>query len=103
MPEPGRPDRAAFLAALDRITERAEAMGCRGYSHCRLCGQRNGSVEYHLSGWAWPEGFAHYIACHEVRPSVDFEHFVLAGQTTDIEDNLHGQNDETDRLDGGGF
>jgi hypothetical protein len=39
-----------------------------GISHCRICGQANGSVEL-TDGvrFIWPDGLAHYIETHNVR------------------------------------
>ena len=48
----------------------------RGHSHCRLCGCANGSREFRVDGWAWPEGFRHYVECHGVEPSPDFRAFI---------------------------
>jgi hypothetical protein len=39
-----------------------------GRSTCRICGIQNGSVEYSDGTYLWPEGFAHYIREHNVRP-----------------------------------
>jgi hypothetical protein len=39
-----------------------------GLSPCRLCGQDNGAMEYTDGVLAWPEGLAHYIEEHSVRP-----------------------------------
>jgi hypothetical protein len=76
VPSPAWDGRTAFLDALARAEARAEAMGFRGFSLCRLCGCRNGSVEYRLGDWRWPSGYRHYVADHDVRPSRDFERFI---------------------------
>lgn len=44
----------------------------RGYSTCRICGARNGSVCISDGTFVWPEGFAHYIREHQVRPPPAF-------------------------------
>lgn len=47
----------------------------RGYSYCRFqCGERNmGTHCFTADGsWVWPEGFAHYVEKHGVRPNKDF-------------------------------
>jgi hypothetical protein len=49
----------------------------RGVSGCRCCGQLNGSREYRYNGWAWPQGFRHYIEEHNVVPSKEFLKEVL--------------------------
>lgn len=70
-------DAVAFLAALEAVEKKAEIVGYRGWSNCRLCAQTNGSREFNIHSWVWPEGFRHYVAVHRVRPSVDFESFIL--------------------------
>lgn len=66
----------AFLEAFDRAEEIAEKVPASGYSYCRLCGCRNGSQQLLLDGWQWPEGFRHYVAVHQIRPSLEFESFI---------------------------
>jgi hypothetical protein len=68
--------RISFLIALDRVEANAERISSRGFSMCRLCHCRNGSRSYRFSDWEWPEGFRHYIAKHQVRPSAQFEQFI---------------------------
>ncbi len=77
-PEPDAewPQRAAFLDMLDRAEAEAQSVSYRGFSHCRLCGCRNGSQSFRLDVWEWPAGFRHYVAEHKVRPSPEFELFV---------------------------
>lgn len=48
------------------------AMGWRGWSICRICGIRNGSVCLADGDYVWPEGFAHYLKEHGVRPPAEF-------------------------------
>ena len=40
----------------------------KGDSTCRVCGAANGSLEYTDGTLLWPEGFAHYIREHGIRP-----------------------------------
>jgi hypothetical protein len=70
--------RIEFLQGLDRIEEAAQCMDWMGYSACRLCGQSNGASEFRAGRWVWPEGYRHYITEHLVRPTADFEAFVLS-------------------------
>jgi hypothetical protein len=49
-----------------------------GLSICRICGAKNGSVEYTDGVYAWPEGFAHYIDEHRLRPPSDIVSHALA-------------------------
>lgn len=76
IPEPRWVDREAFLASLDRVEQIADKTACRGYSPCRICGCRNGYLEFTLREWAWPAGFRHYVDEHHVRPSKEFQNFV---------------------------
>jgi len=68
--------RAAFLEILDRAESEAQRVSYRGFSHCRVCGCRNGSQSFRLDVWEWPSGFRHYVADHEVRPTPEFELFI---------------------------
>lgn len=68
--------RDAFLTRLDAVERIAPERHTKGFSLCRLCGEANGSSEYRMGGWRWPEGLRHYLADHGVRPSADFEAFV---------------------------
>jgi hypothetical protein len=41
-----------------------------GMSECRFCGAANGSAERSDGVYVWPEGLAHYVREHGVRPPV---------------------------------
>ena len=69
--------REPFLLCLDRAEADAERVAFRGHSFCRVCRCANGSEELRLSRWVWPAGYRHYVAEHSVRPSIDFEAFIL--------------------------
>ena len=56
-----------------------EVIGMRGFSICRICGIGNGSHEFHINDWYWPEGLRHYIEEHNVRPSDEFIKFIIEG------------------------
>jgi|SRR5215208_4033156 len=73
-------DKEVFLEALNYAEAFAEVTSYRGWSTCRLCGKHNGSVQFDLRGWTWPEGYRHYIEVHNVRPSPEFKAFVLKFQ-----------------------
>lgn len=77
MPDVVWPSRTNFLVRLDELEAAALGMDFMGHSLCRLCGCQNGASEFMAGGWTWPEGLRHYIAVHRVRPSRDFELFVL--------------------------
>nr|WP_299854515.1 hypothetical protein [Sphingomonas bacterium] len=68
--------RGEFVGQLRRVESVAERVSYRGFSLCRLCGARNGSIEFRHDKWCWPEGFAHYVESHDVRPSAGFEAFI---------------------------
>lgn len=71
------PERDRFLPLLDDVQKAARARYTKGMSTCRICGETNGSIEYELDEWKWPEGLRHYLSDHGVRPTADFEAFVL--------------------------
>ena len=39
-----------------------------GLSRCRLCGEINGAAELMDDAYIWPEGLAHYVREHSVKP-----------------------------------
>jgi hypothetical protein len=44
-----------------------------GHSACRLCDKsENGSADLTDGVYVWPEGFAHYVRQHNVKPPVEF-------------------------------
>jgi len=82
-----REERDHVVAYLKQ-TLKAETMGWMGCSECRLCreaaGPRdphcttrerweaNGSRDFGDGTYAWPEGYAHYVEVHAVKPPEDF-------------------------------
>lgn len=50
----------------------------RGHASCRVCGERNGSTDLTDGVWIWPEGLAHYLKEHGVRPPQEFVDHVLS-------------------------
>lgn len=50
-----------------------------GFSTCRICGKDNGTADFADWRYVWPEGFAHYIKDHAVRPPRAFVQHVLHG------------------------
>lgn len=49
----------------------------KGFSICRLCGSGNGSREFTLRGFTWPEGYLHYLQePHFVPPDPEFQQFI---------------------------
>jgi len=66
------------LAKLEaRVREEGRIRRCKGWSNCRICGCKNGSTEFEFKGWRWPVGFRHYVEEHNIRPSIDFQVFVM--------------------------
>lgn len=51
-------------------------MNFMGFSKCRCCGINNCTGEYYYQGWAWPEGFMHYLEEHKVEPTAAFMVFI---------------------------
>lgn len=75
-----------FLGALDvveRSTKTIQKHQYMGTSWCRICGCNNGTGEFYDArefadhGWRWPMGLRHYIAEHNVEPSVAFQCYVI--------------------------
>lgn len=50
----------------------------RGISPCRVCGCSNGSQCLTDGVYVWPQGLAHYVRAHNVRPPVAFVDHVKA-------------------------
>ncbi|MBD3408403.1 MAG: hypothetical protein GF411_19930 [Candidatus Lokiarchaeota archaeon] len=74
-PWDGQSDFVMMLGAVEnalKTSDLGKIVAYRGYSHCRICDQLNGSKEYHYNEWIWPQGFKHYIESHNVMPSQDF-------------------------------
>ncbi|MHA2427917.1 MAG: hypothetical protein ACXADB_07835 [Candidatus Hermodarchaeia archaeon] len=49
----------------------------KGWSDCRVCGKMNGSTEQTDGTYIWPDGFAHYIIEHNVKPPQEFIDHVI--------------------------
>lgn len=67
--------RAEFLACLDRVQSRLKPKVFRGMSPHRWTGEFNGSAEYQVDGWKWPEGYRTYLQAG-VLPTREFHHFI---------------------------
>jgi len=50
-----------------------------GWADCRMCGKHNGSRDYTDGVYVWPEGLAHYVREHQVKPPQEFVDHVLRG------------------------
>jgi hypothetical protein len=53
-----------------------------GVSPCRLCGAANGSAERTDGAYLWPEGLAHYLRDHGVRPPVSVIRHIIGRQAS---------------------
>ncbi|MCA1198866.1 hypothetical protein K9B35_12890 [Sphingomonas sp. R647] len=82
IPDTGWNGRSEFLIKLAALEAAGPYMDWMGFSCCRLCGKVNGASDYRAERWTWPEGYRHYIADHLIRPSREFEEFVLGVQST---------------------
>lgn len=71
-----RGEKATVLRYLDQ-GHIGEPICYMGSSTCRICGESNGSKEYTDGTYRWPEGFAHYLLEHGVKPAQEFIDHVL--------------------------
>jgi len=83
------PGKDQFLLKLQEKQKTAKVTAYRGMSHCRLpesdgcqCGDSNGYQEYEVTTAEgttvkWPEGFEHYVAVHNVKPSKEFYTIIM--------------------------
>lgn len=62
-------ERDLVIKYLERGVEKHQ---WRGSSTCRCCGRRNGSRCFTDGTYVWPEGLAHYLREHNVRPPAVF-------------------------------
>lgn len=76
-PLPLDSDTELFLERLAVVESKAERVGYRGYSWCRVCKKHNCSREFYFGDYCWPEGYSHYIKEHNVAVEPDFFHFIL--------------------------
>jgi hypothetical protein len=74
--------RSQFLTDLAKIQEskKVEVVTIKGQSKCRVCDEKIGTKAYQYKIGAiifqWPEGLAHYVEEHNVRPGLAFQDFV---------------------------
>jgi len=48
------------------------------------CGRHNGSAELADGTYCWPEGLAHYLEAHQVRPPEEFVEHVVSGRVSEL-------------------
>lgn len=74
--------RRQFLNDLAKIegSKKVEVVTCKGQSTCRCCDEKIGAkaLEYKVGQvvFQWPQGLAHYVEEHNVRPGLAFQDFV---------------------------
>ena len=71
-----KPVEPEFLEKLRKVQSLARVESYRGWSICRCCNKYNGSREYEYNGWAWPEGYEHYLIEHNVHPTPEFREMI---------------------------
>jgi hypothetical protein len=75
--------RREFLDALAKVQEskKVTVETYKGQSKCRCCDEKNGADEFSMKlgpiTTVWPEGLAHYIEIHNVRPGLAFQELIL--------------------------
>lgn len=75
--------RREFLTALAKVQEskKVTAHAYKGHSKCRCCDEKNGNQEFKMKigpiTTVWPEGLAHYVEAHNVRPGLAFQDLIL--------------------------
>jgi len=69
-------DPAVRAAAIEYLLDGDTYMECQGYSWCRFqCGIDDGEMGSRTltdGEYIWPEGYAHYLEQHDVKPPEDF-------------------------------
>lgn len=80
------------LRVISHLSAGMFAEGWFGYAMCRVCETENGAVCLSDGVWIWPEGYAHYVEKHAVRPPEGFVKYVL-----ETHDPLNGHRPELKR------
>lgn len=73
-------DPAERRAVADYLSSGTVLEVWRGFSPCRFCDVDNGFRDLTDGSYAWPEGLAHYLSDHGVRPPQEFVDHVLTRQ-----------------------
>lgn len=78
----GKKEFMLALRAVELSAKYTRQKAYKGWSECRCCKIQNGSESHFCSAlkseWEWPSGYMHYVAEHNVRPSLAFQEFILA-------------------------
>lgn len=48
----------------------------KGFSRCRICNCPNGSYTLYLNGYAFPNGYFHYIIKHNIEVPLEFQQMI---------------------------
>lgn len=64
------------LMILDYLQKGKVITTYRGWSTCRVCEKKNGSSDLSDGVYVWPEGYYHYIAHHNVKPTEEFLNYI---------------------------
>jgi hypothetical protein len=67
-----------FKAVLAHLSAGTRQDAYFGYHTCLLCGQDAGYQDLTDGVYVWPEGYAHYVQEHGVKPPQDFIDHVLS-------------------------
>ena len=70
------PERPVVLAYLRNGRVHEQWMG---WSDCRICGKENGTQCLTDGVFVWPEGLAHYVEAHSLRPDQSLVAHVMRG------------------------
>lgn len=69
-------DQTKIINKIKEIQKIGRVINYRGHSGCRLCGKMNGSKEYAIDHYVWPEGYLHYLKDHNVAVDKEFGEYV---------------------------
>jgi hypothetical protein len=58
-----------------------EEIQYNGISWCRFCRKPNGSCDFGDGTYIWPQGYAHYVVVHGVKPPQEFIDHVLSASS----------------------
>jgi len=71
----------------DYLDKATKTIGYRGFSACRICGERLGTCERTDGKYTWPDKLSHYIMEHDVILPLTFLDHMLKGNFQDNTDD----------------
>lgn len=71
------PGKDAVVTMMAGVQAAAKQNRFKGWSTCRICGEKNGSTEYVLGNVRWPDGLMHYVTAHNVVLTGAFVQFLI--------------------------